>query len=815
MLGGTTPISTVLGAAPAPTADTAVLKSFARACCQAGLHLLLIEPYTKIPVDVRSPQQRRRDDGEAQEEARQAGRADWDRVKSKGGVYLATNDETVICRYITAYRKKYEGDYDEDCPVNFAIAVGPSKLVVVDCDTRDQVEAFLRDSAEAAGVTPNLDIPPTVRSPGQLDEATGEWAHSEGGHFYFTVDAPLPDYSGSMTMPGGYAVLWANRYVLIPPSIRLEGAYQLVGQDHPADSAIPWLMTRIGVSVTARLTARNTPQNAELTSAVDEWAAGVEWGDLLAPAGWSLTARRDNCGCDIWTAPGDHASPKSATAHDTGCTLGRYTVQNAPLHIWTDNPGPELEAWMSAHAGKTLSRLQVAAALEYGGNIGDAMRALNVVPDDSGALGFGAAQDAEMGTSKSNLSQDIDPPSRAEAPPGGDADPFVIAGSDAREEEAAPETAPEDEAELIQGVPDIRPFAQWRDLPAPEFIIDGLLEHRGFSAVVGAPGVGKSGIVLDMAAAISTGRRWMGRAVMRQRVLYLPGEGLSGAVQRLLAWESAHDVDLGADLFLGDSIIQAAASKEAWGAVVQRIVDLEIGFVIIDTFARATVGLEENSATEVGRAIQKFDHVRRLTHTGLMVVHHSNKAGGTRGSSALNGALDTELTVIEGDWWDPGENEDNPPPGRVLSMLVTKQKNAPQPESGIPLLAVNHGSSFVMTGPSGIVDDPLDSVAAPRVVIPETVVSIAIRLQEFVERFPSQGATRGEIAYGITPDEATSRRRDAKTAWRMRVNEAVDLAVRYNMVQTLTGTPSGARYIPDLTTPDRARERWAAENMGD
>src|SRR5690606_37804030 len=113
--------------------------------------------------------------------------------------------------------------------------------------------------------------------------------------------------------------------------------------------------------------------------------------------------------------------------------------------------------------------------------------------------------------------------------------------------------------EAIQGVPDIRPFSEWRDLPAPEFIIDGHVEHRGFSAMVGAPGIGKSGVVLDMAAAISTGRRRMGRKTMRQPVLYLPGEGLSGAVQRLLAWESAHDVDLGSHLFLGDSIIQAAA----------------------------------------------------------------------------------------------------------------------------------------------------------------------------------------------------------------------------------------------------------------
>jgi hypothetical protein len=789
-----------------------VLKSFARACCQAGLHLLLIEPYGKRPVDVRSSVQRRNDDGAAQDAARAAGRPDWDKVKSKGGVYLATNDETLICRYIDRYRKLYESDYDDTCPVNFGVAVGPSKLIVVDCDTREQLEAFLRDSAEAAGVEANLDIPPTVKSPGQQDE-TGHWAHSEGGHFYFTVEHPLPDFSGSMTAPGGYAILWANRYVLIPPSVRQEGAYRLTGQDYPAPD---WLRAKISDAVTAKVArSQDSESSAELTTVVDAWAKTVEWEDLLAPYGWVPTARPDNCGCDVWTAPGDHASPKSATAHDTGCSLGRYTCENAPLHIWTDNPGPELEAWIASHGTKTLSRLQVVAALEYGGNVGEAMRGLQVMPDDSGVLGFGSDLARDLGISPANLDAPIPIPASPEPSLSGDADPFAIAGSVAREiEEKGEEQALKDEEEdkPLRGVPEIMPFSHWRDMPPPEFVIEGLLEHRGFTAMVGAPGVGKSGVVLDMAAAICTGRRWMGRKTMRQPVLYLPGEGLSGAVQRLRAWESAHDVDLGDDLFIGDSIIQVAASPEAWSAVIMRMLEFRIGMLIIDTFARASVGLEENSASDVGRAIAKFDQVRQATGAGLMVVHHSAKHGGSRGSSALNGALDTELLIQEGSWWDRDTN--GICPGRALDLWVTKQKNAAMPETALPMIALPFGESFVMTGPSGIVDDPLDVVSAPRAIIPETVVSIAIRLQELAERFTVQGLTRSDFAQGCPMDDSTAQRRDAKTAWKLRVGEAVDLGLRYGLLQTLTGTATGARYIPDACTPDQARQRWADENMG-
>ena len=802
MLGGLTNISTVLGSAPEPTAELVRLKSFARACCQAGLYLMLIEPGTKSPVDMRSDRQRREEDGVAQDVARMEGRANWDRVKSKGGVYLATNEEAKITRYLDRYRKVYGAE----AAVNFAIDVGRSGLIVVDCDTRAQVDAFLEHVALANGIDPAdaPDLPPTVKTPGQRD-VDGQWAHKDGGHYYFTASGPLPETSGSVTMPGGWVVLWANRYVLIPPSVRPEGAYRLVGQDYPAPD---WLEQIVTDKATSYMQRRlDALDNTDLSDAVNRWAADTTWDDLLSPAGWVLTARQDNCGCDIWTAPGDHASPKSATAHDTQCSLGRYTPDNAPLHIWTDYPGEALEAW-TAQRGKTMSRLQVAAALEYGGDVGKAMRSLNVMPTSTGALGFGADITRDMGVSlETPLMFDPQPDEDEEEPEAADADPFLspgVAGTDAE-----PSAAAAAEARPVTGVPNIQPFDYWRDFPPPEFAIAGLLEHRGFTSLIGAPGVGKSGVALDMAAALVTGNRWMGRETLQQRVLYLPGEGLSGAVQRIKAWEAAHDMDLGGELFVGDSIIQIGASNEAWAAVVARMLKFDIGLLMLDTFARASVGMEENSATDVGKAVARFDQVRAATGAGLMVVHHTRKDGGSgRGSSALNGALDTELLIREGGWWD---DNDGPPPGRTLEMLVTKQKNAEQPEHGIPMLAVKEGGSFIMTGPNGIIDDPLDGVVAPRAIIPESVVSVAIRLQEYALRFTQQGLTRSEFAYGVPMDEFTARRRDQKTAWKMKVNEAVDLGIRYNLLQTLTGTLTGARYVPGLTTADSAMALWAKE----
>ena len=59
---------------------------------------------------------------------------------------------------------------------------GAAGSVVVDCDTAGQVAKFLAD----AGYRSRHNSP-TVITPGSVDPVTGEWLHSEGGHFYFVV----------------------------------------------------------------------------------------------------------------------------------------------------------------------------------------------------------------------------------------------------------------------------------------------------------------------------------------------------------------------------------------------------------------------------------------------------------------------------------------------------------------------------------------------------------------------------------------------------------------------------------------------------
>lgn len=962
---GSAPLEAVLGAG-VDNRDHEAVRAFIRQAADLGLNILFIYPDSKIPADMRTPRQRTADNKAAQAAAKEAGRRDWATVKAPAGLSLATDHKPTLEKYLKQYIAVYstwetvgeagptgekanwskkaedagEITMTEPAAINLAVEVGGSGVVVVDCDTAAQMARWF----EANELDDPTEWPaPTVVTPGHMGEDAdpddpSTWSHSDGGHFWFTVPDKylpvLPRHIGAMTWGGdnGFAVLWDRRYVLIPPSTRPEGKYEQLG--HVYDLP-PWLADEIIKAGERRvqraaLAGGARTENTDLADVVDTWAQNVSWASILEPLGWTPHPRTDACGCAVWTAPGDHASPKSATAHDTGCTSGRYSEVNAPLYIWTDHDVEPFENWLADHETRTLSKLQAVAVINFGGNIGKAMDELDLTPDLSVEPGIDVKGiDADLDVSGDGdfelpgpgdpgaayVDHDLPPlprqyenvdvvidQGRDDSDNSGlfchqcqtDAGEFMVVEADHQTTEVwhrideddneghraeaptvdirpdgsysitapanqvtdiidpPPTTYADDLSDLPadigktkspypdevddpnpdvfdsphNGVPRIAPFSHWRDMPPPEYIIDGLLEHGGLTAIIGSPNVGKSTVVLDMLCHIATGKRWQGRTTRKTRVLYLPGEGLAGAVQRIKAWEDAHDVDLDDNLLLGNGIILVGAQNEAWGAIAEYITRQGVGLVVFDTFARMANGLEENSATDVGKAVRRFDKLRELTNAGVCVVHHTAKGAPdvARGSSALNGALDSELLVRNATWdTDQIRDNDGRAPGKPIEVLTSKQKNIEQLEHPIPLLMISkvvrnrdiESSAPLITGPNGTVDPMQGEIIMARPPA-EPVVETAIRIREFLDNLPKQGATRTELVAAIRPDAYARQRADAAAYWKQRIGEAVDRALRYELIETLSGTPSGARYIPNAAvTPDEARAAAAEEIIND
>ncbi|WP_049807045.1 AAA family ATPase [Pseudofrankia inefficax] len=203
-------------------------------------------------------------------------------------------------------------------------------------------------------------------------------------------------------------------------------------------------------------------------------------------------------------------------------------------------------------------------------------------------------------------------------------------------------------------------------LPRPQSLIKNTIDRRTVALLAGAPAVGKSFVALSWACCVATGTPWLGRAVDCARVLYVAAEGAFGLDARIGAWEAANGVTVD-DGWL-DVLPEPVQLLDA--AAVDGLVDLVAAeryrLVVVDTFARSIVGADENSARDVGIAVDALELVRRATDdTAVLLVHHTGKDRSTvRGSSALEAAVDT-VYGVDGD-------------AALIKMTRSKRKEGPR-----------------------------------------------------------------------------------------------------------------------------------------
>ena len=170
--------------------------------------------------------------------------------------------------------------------------------------------------------------------------------------------------------------------------------------------------------------------------------------------------------------------------------------------------------------------------------------------------------------------------------------------------------------------------------------------------LAGPWGSGKSFIALDWSARLSSGLPWQGRPVHSTgTVLYVAAEGAYGMKKRLDAWEYGWDRKLTDAGFLILPRPVNLLSLVEVAELCEQIYERGIRFVVIDTLARCLVGGDENSAKDMGTAVDALYRIREATGAGgaVIAIHHTGKDRSTvRGSSALEAGVDT-VYQTEGD----------------------------------------------------------------------------------------------------------------------------------------------------------------------
>lgn len=201
-------------------------------------------------------------------------------------------------------------------------------------------------------------------------------------------------------------------------------------------------------------------------------------------------------------------------------------------------------------------------------------------------------------------------------------------------------------AQCLPGRPDARASVKaiktplpWGSRPHPrpvEWVVEGLVQRDAFNLLAGEPGVGKTSIVMGLAAAVARGRSFLERDVERGKVLIVNFDDLSEALPRQFATMAARGLgssleDLGIYYWQPDNEAEMPAggleSDEVLATLHWHVQSIEPVLIIVDSFAAAFPRRNGNNAEDVMAAWQAIHKLKVAAGSSpaVLVVDHTPK----------------------------------------------------------------------------------------------------------------------------------------------------------------------------------------------
>lgn len=187
---------------------------------------------------------------------------------------------------------------------------------------------------------------------------------------------------------------------------------------------------------------------------------------------------------------------------------------------------------------------------------------------------------------------------------------------------------------------------------AQEYFLDKTIPQAPVGVAWGAPNELKSFVLIDMLSHIVRGREWNGRRTEKVGAIYWFGEGQEGIAGRFKAWRIKHDPE-GGHVGLADTDLNFyAMDKKVLRKTIKALLSdylaatgVACRILVIDTWSKASVGVEENSSSEVAQVLRKAEIVAKALGITILFVAHTGKDAtrGVRGASALEGNVDFRL----------------------------------------------------------------------------------------------------------------------------------------------------------------------------
>lgn len=184
--------------------------------------------------------------------------------------------------------------------------------------------------------------------------------------------------------------------------------------------------------------------------------------------------------------------------------------------------------------------------------------------------------------------------------------------------------------------------------PPVNWTVEGLLTVPSLTVLCGNGGSFKTFTALDLAVCVATGQKWLDFPTKAGAVLIVDEEsGTQRMLRRLGDCLRGHfltDADIWFSSLSGFNFFTESAPEWA-NRLRLAIQGLNVKLVVIDALVDIMLTGDENRVSDVQLVLYTLRGIADQLGASILLLHHTNKNGAYRGSSALRGAVDLLLTV--------------------------------------------------------------------------------------------------------------------------------------------------------------------------
>ena len=188
------------------------------------------------------------------------------------------------------------------------------------------------------------------------------------------------------------------------------------------------------------------------------------------------------------------------------------------------------------------------------------------------------------------------------------------------------------------------------DRPAIEYVVEKLVAEGSVNVWFGQWGAKKTWAAIDLAVCVASGKQWLGMATEPCNVLIVDEESgdtrLANRIKDTMRGELGQMANASVPI-KSVSLAQFNLLKRPDDAdlLARLVLEQDAKLIIIDALADVMLGGDENAVKDTQPVFANLRFIAELTGAAFIVIHHANKGGGYRGSSAIAGAIDTLLSV--------------------------------------------------------------------------------------------------------------------------------------------------------------------------